>query len=263
MAFKKDKYGPWALITGASAGLGAEFAKQLAKEGLNVALVARRADRLEALGKELQESYGIEYRAVAADLASADFLPQLAADTEDLDIGLVINNAGFTNSGNFLDNDLEREIQLVDVNCRSAVIVAHHFGQKLRARNQGGMIFSASIAAFAGIPFWANYSASKSFDLKLSEALASELKPHNVDVLAMCPGATKTEFAEYDGFIANHIMTMEAPAVVSGALKALNGGRRTWVAGWVNKMNVFATRLFPRWFNSILFGVVVRDIVKH
>lgn len=257
----KTKYGPWALISGASAGLGEEYARQLAAKGMNVVLVARREDRLQALGKALSDEFGIEYLAVAADLSSPDFLPDLAAKTAGLEIGLLINNAGFTNSGDFLDNDLEAEIRLVDVNCRAAVILAHHYGQGMRERKRGGIIFTASIAGFAGIPFWANYSASKSFDLKLAEALGAELKPHGVDVLALCPGATRTEFATYDGLIAS-VMTMKPEPVVRGALNGL-GRKRTWVAGLINRSNVFFTRLLPRTWNSVLFGFVVRDIVKH
>lgn len=257
----KDKYGPWALISGASAGLGEEYAKQLAAKGMNLVLLARRTDRLEALGKSLSEQYGIQYRAVSADLADPDFLLPVSDQTEDLEIGLLINNAGFTNSGEFLDNELEAEIRLVDVNCRAAVILAHHYGQAMRARKRGGIIFTASIAGFVGIPFWANYSASKSFDLKLAEALGAELKPHGVDVLALCPGSTRTEFATYDGLI-SQVMTMEAGPVVKGAINSL-GKKRTWVAGFINRMNVFMTRFLPRKWNSVLFGFVVRDIVKH
>ncbi|MDD9892803.1 MAG: SDR family NAD(P)-dependent oxidoreductase [Gammaproteobacteria bacterium] len=256
-----DKYGPWALISGASSGLGEEFARQLAAQGLNLVLLARRTERLESLGKELKSQHGIDYRAVSADLADPDFLAPVADQTEDLEIGLLINNAGFTNSGNFLDNDLQSEIRLVDVNCRAAMILAHHYGQGMRQRKRGGMIFTASIAGFVGIPFWGNYSASKSFDLKLAEALGAELKPHGVDVLALCPGATRTEFATYDGLI-SQVMTMPAEPVVAGAIKRL-GKRRTWVAGLINRINVFATRFLPRTWSSILFGVVVRDIVKH
>lgn len=257
----KEKYGPWALVSGASAGLGEEYARQLAAKGMNLVLLARREDRLNALGKSLSEEFGVECRAVAADLSSPDFLPDVATKTQDLEIGLLINNAGFTNSGEFLDNDLAAEIRLVDVNCRAAMIMAHHFGQGMRDRKRGGIIFTASIAGFAGIPFWANYSASKSFDLKLAEALGAELKPHGVDVMALCPGATRTEFATYDGVIAS-VMTMAAEPVVRGALKGL-GRKRTWVAGFINRANVFATRFFPRTWNSVLFGFVVRDIVKH
>ena len=203
----REKYGPWALVTGASAGFGELFAKMLAERGLNVVLLARRKDRLEALAAGIESEYGVQARVVAADLSAPDFLDSVIEQTRELEIGLLVNNAGFTNSGDFLDNDLDAEIRLVDVNCRAAMVLAHHFGRAMRERQRGGMIFSASIAGFSAIPFWANYSASKGYDLLLAEALHNELRRHGVDVLALCPGATHTEFASYTGAMAK-LMTM-------------------------------------------------------
>lgn len=257
----QQQYGPWALITGASAGFGELFARRLAARGLNVVLLARRREKLEALAADIESAHGVQARVVAADLSAPDFLEAVAEQTKDLEIGLLVNNAGFTNSGDFLDNDLAAEIRLVDVNCRAAMILAHHFGTGMRARRRGGMIFSASVAGFSAIPFWSNYAASKGFDLLLAEGLHNELKRHNVDVLAMCPGATHTEFASYTGALSK-VMTMHAEPVVDGALNAL-GRRRTWVAGWLNKMNVFLMRFFPRKLNSMVAGTLIRDIVDH
>ena len=256
-----EKYGPWALVSGASAGLGELFARRLAARGLNVVLLARRKERLDALGAELSKAHGIQTRSVTADLSAPDFLGAIIEQTADLEIGLLINNAGFTNSGEFLDNDLAAEIRLVDVNCRAAMMLAHHFGQQMRERKRGGMIFSASIAGYSAIPFWANYSASKSFDLIFAEALGEELQPHGVDVLALCPGATHTEFAEYKGAFAK-FLAMEAGPVVDGALDKL-GRRRNWIAGWLNATNVFLMRLVPRKLSRLLAGFFIRDMVDH
>ncbi len=257
----KQKYGPWALVTGASAGLGEEFSRHLAQRGLNLVLVARRAERLEALGKELAEKHGIEYRAVAADLNSEDFLPGLAEATADLEVGLLINNAGFTNSGEFLDNDLAAETRLVNVNCRAVTLLAHHYGQGMRQRKRGGIIFSASIAGFSAIPFWATYAASKSYDLLFSEALSSELAKYNIDVLAMCPGTTRTEFADYKGMVAK-VLVMEVGPVVSGTLDRL-GRRRVYIAGFHNWFTTFFSRLLPRRLYSAIAGKLIRDMVDH
>ncbi len=257
----KDKYGPWALVTGASAGLGELFARKLAQRGMNLVLLARRQDRLEELGSELAAQYGIQTRALAADLSAASFLDEVVDKTADLEIGLLINNAGFTNSGDFLDNELAAEVRLVDVNCRAAMMLAHHFGGLMRARKRGGILFSASIAGYSAIPFWANYSASKGYDLLLAESLHNELKPHNVDVLAMCPGATHTEFASYSGWLSG-LVTMQPDPVVEGALNAL-GRRRTWVAGVLNNLLVFVMRFSPRKLNSVISGALIRDIVDH
>ncbi len=256
-----EQYGPWALITGASAGFGELFARELAAKGLNLVLLARRLERLEKLGEELSAEYGIEYRAIGADLSAPDFLPGVAEATADLEIGLLINNAGFTNTGDFLDNKLEDEIRLVDVNCRAAMIMAHHFGRPMRERKRGGIIFSASIAGFGAIPIWANYAASKGYDLLLGEALGAELAKDHVDVLSMCPGATHTEFATFDGPIAR-LTVMHPEPVVRGALQAL-GRRRTWIAGPFNRFNVFMYRLLPRSVGRQLAGYFIRDVVSH
>ena len=137
----QQRYGDWALITGASSGLGEEFARQLAAQGINLVLLARRRERLDALGSELSKHYDIECRSVTADLNAGDFLQNAADQTADLDIGLLINNAGFTNHGNFLDNELEAEERLVNVNCRAATTLAHYYGRLMRERGRGGHYF--------------------------------------------------------------------------------------------------------------------------
>ncbi len=257
----QDKYGPWTFVSGASAGLGEGFARELAAKGLNVVLAARRLDRLEALGRELEKEFGIQTRTVAVDLGSDDFLTAVIEQTRDLEIGLLINNAVFTNSVDFLDNPLEKELLLVHVNIRAAMILAHHFGQAMRQRKRGGIIFSASIAGHAAIPFWANYSASKAYDLLLAEALGSELAPYNVDVLALCPGATRTEFENYSGFFSS-FMAMGPDKVVRQALRKL-GRRRTTVVGVINLMTVMSYRILPRPLAAWLAGKVIRDMVSH
>lgn len=257
----KEKYGPWALITGASAGLGEQFAQRLAAEGLNLVLVARREDRLAALASQLEKQHGVQTRIVAADLGNPDFIKPLQESTRDLEIGLLINNAGFTNAGEFLDNPLDKELLLVDVNIRAAMILAHHFGGLMRDRRKGGIIFSASVAGFAAIPFWSNYAASKAYDLFLAEGLAVELKPYNVDVLGLCPGATRTEFYNYSGFIAS-LITMMPERVVDQALNKL-GNRAVTVVGILNSIMVVCQKLLPRSLSSWLAGVAIRDMAEH
>lgn len=256
-----QQYGPWAFISGASAGLGELFARHLAARGLNLILTARRKDRLDALAQELSERHGIQTRCIAVDLGSADFMGAVIEQTQDLEVGLLINNAGFTNSGNFLDNDLAQETLLVDVNIRAAMMLAHHFGRLMRDRRRGGIIFSASIAGFAAIPYWGNYAASKAYDLFLAEALSDELRRFNVHVLALCPGATHTEFARYEGFFAN-LLAMGPDKVVEQALARL-GKRSTTIVGCLNWLTVFSYRLVPRKLATLLAGVVIRDMVKH
>lgn len=256
----KSKYGSWALITGASAGLGETFAKRLAAKGLNLILTARRKDRLESLAQELEREFGIETKIVAVDLGAPDFLPEIKACTDDLDVGLLINNAGFTNSGEFLDNALEDEILLVDVNIRAAMILAHHFGSLMREKRKGGIIFSASIGGHAPIPYWSNYAASKAYDLFLAEGLASELKPFGVDVLGLCPGATRTEFYNYSGIIAS-LITMGPEAVVDHAIRNL-GRKNSSVVGLLNSLMVLGFRFFPRRLAIWMAGKAIRDMAE-
>ena len=257
----KKRYGDWALITGASSGLGEEFSRQLAAEGLNLVLLARRIERLETLGNMLTKQYGIECRSVAADLTAPDFLRSVVEQTKDLKIGILINNAGFTNHGLFLENDIVAEEHLVDVNCRAATTLAHHYGQLMQNRKRGAILFTASIVGFTSVPVWSTYAASKSYDLLLAEALAMELNPYNIDVMALCPGSTRTEFANYQGFMAK-LLVMDARDVVRGAIKSI-GKKRVYVAGLINRITVFSTRFMPRRLSALIFSKLVRDMVNH
>lgn len=251
----KQQYGPWALITGASSGIGMEFARQLAGHGLNLVLVARREDRLKALAAELHGKHAITARVVALDLSREDFLPELRNAVFGLEIGLLVNNAGRVNNGPVLDNHLQDEIALVNTNCRAPLVLAHEFGMPMRRRKRGGIIFVSSVIAFASVPCWASYAASKSFDLMLAEGMAAEMEDHHVDVLALCPGFTRTEFIKFARI--NSLMAMDVQPVVRYALDKL-GKTRIAIPGIMNKMNSLTTRTMPRWINTLIFGAVVR-----
>lgn len=251
----KQKYGPWTLVTGASSGIGMEFSRQLAEQGLSLVLVARREDKLKSLAEELKGKYPVDVKVVGADLSRDDFLPALRDATSNLEIGLLVNNAGLTTTGKVIDNTLDEELNLLNVNCRAPLVLAHEFGKPMRERKRGGMIFLGSVLSFASVPYWANYAASKSYDLMLAEGLAAEMKEHNVDVLALCPGFVRTEFAEFAKL--NDLMAMDAQPVVSFALRKL-GKSKVAVPGIMNKFNVLTTRLQPRFLNTLIFGMVVR-----
>jgi len=190
----REHYGPWALVTGASAGIGREFARRLAEMGLNLVLVARRKQRIEELAQELENKNKIQVRPISADLSQPDFLPMILSGTQSIDIGLLVNNAGFGIAGKFLDHELEKELALLDVNCRAQLILTHVFGRPMAQRKRGGIIFVSSVSAYIATPFEANYAASKVYELFLAESLGYELKRDGVDVLALCPGSTETEF---------------------------------------------------------------------
>jgi short-subunit dehydrogenase len=210
-----------ALITGASAGLGVEFARQLAADGHRLVLAARRTDRLEALAKELGKA-----RAVTIDLSKAGSAAKLLADLEanGETVDLLINNAGFGLIGKFAELDAKRERQMIDLNV-------------------------ASTAAFQPGPKMAVYFATKAFVLSLSEALHEELKPHGVRVSCLCPGPTRTEFGDVAGFGGNGLfdrVAMDAPGVVKAGLDGLAKNKAVVVPGLVNKLGAFSGRLVPR-----------------
>jgi short-subunit dehydrogenase len=186
------RYGPWALIAGASEGIGAAFARALARRGIHLVLVARRADRLAEAERELAGVAPVQVRCVALDLGRADAPALLEHAVADLDLGLIVYNAAVAPSGAFLEIPLEEQLAAIDVNVRGPLALAHRFGRRLAARGRGGIVLLSSLTAFQGSPFVATYGASKSFLLSLAEGLWFELAPRGVDVLAVCAGATRT-----------------------------------------------------------------------
>jgi short-subunit dehydrogenase len=253
-----ERFGPWALVTGASSGIGEAFARRLAAIGMNLVLVARREERLRKLAADLTNRHSIRARVVPVDLSRDDFLPLIAQATEDLQIGLLVNNAGIAPTGPFLENDLGSEPVLVSVNTRAPLILAYHFGRAMQKHGRGGMIFLSSTLAFAGVPSWSAYAASKAHALVFAEGLAQELRKDSISVLAVCPGPTRTNLWPAG---ARPRFAMEPDAVVDVALKEL-GRKTTVVAGWLNSTIVFSTRLLPRSWNARIFGWVVGGMLK-
>jgi len=186
------RYGPWALIAGASEGIGAAFARALAQRGVHLALVARRGERLEALEREIAGLAPVQVRRIALDLARADAATRLEREASDLDVGLVVYNAALAPAGAFLEIPLDEQLAAIDVNVRGPLAMAHRFGERLAARGSGGIVLLSSLTAFQGSPFVTTYGATKSFLLSLSEGLWYELAPRGVDVLCVLAGATRT-----------------------------------------------------------------------
>ncbi len=250
----REKYGPWAFITGASSGIGAEFSKQLAEKGLNLVLAARRKDRLDSLAKELIEQYGVEVKTVQVDLSRADFMDSIRAVTDPVEVGLLVNNAGVSVDGKFLENSLDDELRMLDINCRAPLVLASEFGNKMVSGKRGGIIFLASMVAFQGTPYWTNYAATKGHNLLIAEGLRYELKDEGVDVLALCPGFTKTEL--YGDFDFSHlpVKPMDVKPVVTAALKSL-GNRPTVIPGRMNRfLNLMEKHILTRASNTAIFG---------
>ena len=257
MSSFKEKYGPWALVTGASAGIGAEFARQLSTEGLNLILVARRKDRLDELAAELRSTNHVAVTTVSADLARPDFMSSIRPVLQNLEVGLLINNAGFGITGAFLQTDLEKELEMLAVNCRAPLILTHELGREMVKRKRGGIIIVSSTSAFLATPYMTHYAATKAFDLSFGEGLWYELKEHGVDAMALCPGGTRTEFHQIAGI--RGVVDMAVEPVVTQALKSL-GKRASLINGWRNRIKVFLLRLNLRWVNASIAGKIVKKL---
>jgi uncharacterized protein len=235
-----------ALVTGASAGLGAEFARQLSKRGHRLVLAARRKDRLEVLAKELGDA-----RAVTIDLSKADAAAKLMADLEahGETVDLLVNNAGFGLIGRFAELDARRERQMIDLNIGTLADLCRAVAPGMIEQKSGGIINVASTAAFQPGPKMAVYFATKAFVLSLTEALHEELRPHGIHVTCLCPGPTRTEFGDVAGFGGNGLfdrVAMESPEVVKAGLRGLDRNKAVVVPGLVNKLTANSGRFAPR-----------------
>jgi len=247
-----------ALITGASSGIGAEFARQLAAEGMDVVLVARRADRLTEQCAAIEKSYKVRATAIAKDLSQQGAPAAVFAETEQkgIEVDWLVNNAGFGTNGRFAELPLEREVEEINLNVTALVALAHLYLPGMIARGRGQIVNLGSVGSFVPTPYMAVYSATKAFILSFSEAIAGEVAGKGVGVLALCPGATKTEFQEVAGVTENvpEFTYMSAEAVVRQAIAAAKSGKRTLVPGLMNKIMIGSTRLTPRKIMATVAG---------
>jgi uncharacterized protein len=223
------RYGEWALVTGASSGIGATFAKRLAASGMNLVLVARLLESLNELKKRLVEQHAVKASVLQLDLSREGCVPQLGAGCESRDVGLVVNNAGTGAPGPFATSDLRNEKDVIQLNCITPFEITHHFLPQMQARRRGGIILVSSLMGFQGVPYMANYSATKGYLLNLGEALYHECKGTGVDVLVLAPGATDTPGKDlHDVDYAKLPIGRSAPeAVVEAAIRNL--GRKAFV----------------------------------
>jgi uncharacterized protein len=228
-------FGPWAVVTGASSGIGKEFAHQLAANGLNLVLVARRRPLLETLGGQLAGTYGIQYRTVGVDLRDGDFLTNITEATDDLDVGLLISNAGGVQFGEFLSLDQQSLSQGVSLNVLSHLRLAQHFGNRMAQRGRGGMLLVSSTVATHGAPFMADYAAAKAYLLILGEALHLEFQQRGLHMTVLLPGPTATEGVAASG-LDMPMKLMSAKQCVAEGISALNANHATHIAGRQNRL---------------------------
>jgi len=245
----RTRYGPWALVAGASEGIGAAFARQLAARGLNIVAIARRPELLAAIQTEIVQRHEVEVRTISTDLAEQDAAVQIRDATRDLEIGLLVYNAALSPIGPFLANDLAPALRALDLNCRTPLALCHAFGRDMVARGRGGLLLMSSMSGLQGTPLIATYAATKAFDLVLGEGLWEELRHAGVDVLSFCAGATRTP--NYEASTPRTLSrlapaVMEPDAVAAEALARL-GRCPSAIAGRGNRIGSwFMHRLMSR-----------------
>lgn len=256
----RRRYGPWAVVTGASDGIGRDMAVRLAEAGLSLVLVARRRDRLEALASELAARHGTAARVVAADLGTDEGVRAVEEGAAGLDVGLMVAAAGFGTAGSFLAADPAREADMLAVNCRAVLALSHHFGRRFAARGRGGMVLLGSVVGFQGVPHAAHYAATKAYVQSLAEGLHVELAPLGVDVLAAAPGPVNSGFAARAG------MRMGAaldPSQVGQATLDALGRRTTVVPGLLSKVLTYSLATLPRFLRVRVMSRVMGGMTRH
>jgi uncharacterized protein len=255
---RKAWQGRWAVVTGASSGIGEAIAVELAEAGVNLVLTARRRERLDLLAERLRALHSIQVQVIVADLS----LPQTAQEIFDategagLQVDILINNAGFGEYGEFLRSRLDMEVNMVQVNCTAVVQLTRLFVPAMVERRRGAVMIVASTASYQPVPYLATYGATKAFDRMLAEALAEEMKRHGVRVSALCPGPTESEFNQVAGGRADdRRKSQSAVEVARRGLEGLAEGKPWVIPYFAGRLQVFAQRFVPR---RVVTGAVER-----
>jgi len=252
-----------ALITGASSGIGAEIARQLAAQKFNLVLTARRRDRLESLAAELTTKHQIQAAIIEADLNTIDGANQLVAElnAKNLAVTRLINNAGFGYYGTFVDQPPADIDAMLQVDIRAVTILCQQLGQQMAERGGGKILNVASFAALAPIPRYAVYSGAKAYIIAFSQALRHELGPQHVSVSVLCPGFTKTEFHEVSRHKKTSLMRateLSVEQVARAGIQGLQRGKFLIVPGWWYKLNLATARFLPRGLMSDISEIFVK-----
>jgi hypothetical protein len=247
-------YGAWAVVTGASDGIGRAFAAELAGHGVHLVLVARRDERLRAVASELAARHGTQTRVLALDLSARDAIVPLMAATTDLDVGLLIAAAGFGSAGPLVDSELADEIDQLQVNASAVLAQCWHFGRRFSAQRRGGIVLMSSVVAFHGTPLSANYAATKAYVQSLAEGLRGELKSSGVDVIASAPGPVASGFGERARMRMTRTVT---PEVVARQTLAALGRQSTVRPGGLSKVLGWSLATAPRALRVAIMGRIM------
>lgn len=257
------RYGPTALVTGASSGIGEAFAILLARGGFDLVLTARRSDRLETLAARLRDHEGVNVSICPVDLSGTNAIETIAAACEDQDIGLLISNAGFGMKGAHQQNDPITLRNMLNVNCVAPMLLSQHFIPKLVNRGRGGIIITSSVESLMGFPYSASYAASKAFASSLGEGLWGEMQPLGIDVLALCPGSTDTETHALQGIDSSKLEgMMSAEAVAREALENIQNGP-VFISGAANREMFSAVTAMPRHEALLMMAENMKQVLDN
>ncbi|MFZ6820016.1 SDR family NAD(P)-dependent oxidoreductase [Undibacterium sp. Ji22W] len=260
----QDLKDTWALITGASSGLGIDFANLLAERGANLVLVARRLEPMQALAVSLQERYSIKVKVIELDLSKDTSALKLKStlDQDRIHVATLINNAGFGLFGEFLEQDVVKTSEMLALNMMTLTQLTHVFAEDMRQQGGGQILLIASIGAYQATPTYAAYSASKSYVLLFGEALHHELARYNIKVSVLSPGITATSFLQVSGqkptFYQRMVMMQSRPVAIIG-LQALFAGKASVVPGLINKLTIFCNRFVPRQWQTKLAYLLMKN----
>ena len=255
-----SKYGDWAIVTGASSGIGLEIALQLANAGFNLILNSRFLDQLEEVGNKIKEQAKVKIILVAADLSESAAIEKIIEAGKGLAIGLLVLSAGFGTSGSFIQSELDSEINMLKVNCEAILKMTHFYSQQFVNQKRGGIILMSSMVSFQGTPYASHYAATKAYVQTLAEGLSEELKEFGVDILAAAPGPVKSKFEERANM--NIAVFLSPEQVGIPILKAL-GRESTVLPGYLSKLLVYSLRTVPRWAKIKIMKQVMGGMTAH
>ncbi len=257
----KKNYGNWALVTGATSGIGKELAVNLAQAGFNLVITGRKEEELNSISTAFFDSYMVETIPLNGDLSKKTAVETLLRETSHLPIGIVILNAGFGTSGKLFNSDIDIELNMIDLNCKAVLQMSHHFSKKMKeASRKGAIVMLSSIVAFQGVPNAANYAASKAYIQSLGEGLARELKPHNIDVLCAAPGPVTSGFSSRANMKMGKALSPKDIAVP--IINAI-GRKNNLLPGFLTKFLVYNLRLLPRSGKVRVMEKVMHGFTKH
>jgi uncharacterized protein len=256
----RNKYGEWALVTGATSGIGLELTGQLAASGFNIIINSRNEASLIQLRNQLETAYKIKTVVVAADLSTEHGIEMLIAISKSYPVGLFIMCAGFGTSGLLLQSNFDEEMNMLRLNCEAVLKLTHHYAKLFAGQKRGGIVLMSSIVAFQGVPYAAHYAATKAYVQSLAEALAIELKPTGVDVLAAAPGPVKGNFETRANMKMN--LSMEAKQVAVPILKALGRRKDVW-PGFLSKLLIGSLSTAPRWGKIKIMQTIMKGMTQH